>query len=98
MFTFKTLQELKVVMNLSEEEREGGVSPNVMNFPHITDIGNTLSKTGFNLPSMSISELRLYFDDLSHLFEYLKITGETNSLSNRRLYKSKDTYIIALAL
>jgi NADH dehydrogenase [ubiquinone] 1 alpha subcomplex assembly factor 5 len=98
MFTFNTLQELKIVMNLSEEEREGGVSPNVMNFPHITDIGNTLSRIGFNLPSMSINKFRLYFDDLSQLFEFLKLIGETNSLCNRRLYKSKDTYIAAMAL
>ncbi len=97
-FTFNSLQELKIVMNLAEEEREGGVSANVMNFPQIIDIGNILSKVGYSLPSMSITETRLYFEDLAQIFEYLKITGETNFLTNRRLYKSRDTYIAAMAI
>jgi SAM-dependent methyltransferase len=97
-FTFNSFQELKIIMNLAEEEREGGVSPNVMNFPQITEVGNMLSKLGYNLPSMSITESRLYFEDLAQIFEFLKIIGETNFLTNRRLYKNRDTFIAAMAI
>ena len=97
-YTFNSFSELKIVMNLAEEEREGGVSPNVLGFPQITDMGNMLSKLGYNLPSMSISESRLYFDDLGQIFEFMKIIGETNFLTNRRTFKSKDTYIAAMAI
>jgi NADH dehydrogenase [ubiquinone] 1 alpha subcomplex assembly factor 5 len=97
-YTFNSFNELKIVMNLAEEEREGGVSPNVLSFPQITDMGNMLSKLGYSLPSMSISESRLYFDNLVQIFEFLKIIGETNFLTNRRLYKARDTYIAAMAI
>jgi hypothetical protein len=97
-FTFNSFPELRIVMNLAEEEREGGISPNVLNFPQIAEMGNVLSKLGYNLPSMSISESKLYFEDLVQIFEFFKIIGETNFLTNRRLYKSKDTYTAAIAI
>jgi NADH dehydrogenase [ubiquinone] 1 alpha subcomplex assembly factor 5 len=98
IFTYYTFQELKLILNLAEMEREGGVSPNVLTFPMMQEVGNLLGKLGFNLPSISINENRVYFNDLVDIFGFLKILGEMNFLTNRRLYKSHDTYIAAIAL
>jgi hypothetical protein len=98
VYTQFSFNELKAIMNLAEGEREGGVSPNVLTFPTMQEVGSLLTKKGFNLPSISNTEYRLYFDDLVDIFDFLSATGETNFLSNRRLYKSHDTYIAAIAL
>jgi NADH dehydrogenase [ubiquinone] 1 alpha subcomplex assembly factor 5 len=98
VYTQYSFSELKTIMALAEGEREGGVSPNVVTFPTMQDMGQLLTKTGYNLPSISITENRLYFDDLVDIFEFLKTTGELNFLSNRRVFKSHDTYIAAIAL
>lgn len=97
-YTDNTLNELKFIMSLAESEREGGLSPNVLPFPHISDFGNLVQKLGYTLPSFSLFKYRYKFNDLGHLFEFLEIIGESNFLSNRRNYKKKDTYIAAMAL
>ena len=97
-FSNETFDELKFVMNLAENEREGGVSQNVLNFLQISDMGNILHKLKYTLPSFNVNKYRYKFHDLTHLFEFLKIIGETNFLKNRRLFKRKDTYISAMAI
>jgi NADH dehydrogenase [ubiquinone] 1 alpha subcomplex assembly factor 5 len=97
-YTYFSFNELKAVMALAESEREGGVSQNIISFPHMQEIGTLLTKTGFNLPSISITDNRLYFDDLVDIFDFMKAVGETNFLTNRRVYKSHETYIAAMAL
>jgi NADH dehydrogenase [ubiquinone] 1 alpha subcomplex assembly factor 5 len=98
VFTYHSMLELRRVLTLAENEREGGVSQNVITFPRMQELGAMLSKTNFNLPSISINNTRLYFDDLVEIFEFIKAIGETNFLANRRLYKSSDTYLAAIAL
>ncbi len=97
-FSNETFNELKFVMNLAENEREGGVSQNVLNFLQISDMGNVLHKLKYTLPSFNVNKYRYKFHDLSHFFEFLKIIGETNFLKNRRLFKRRDTYVSAMAL
>lgn len=93
-----TLSELKFTMNISESEREGGISPNVLSFPHVSDIGNTLQRLKFTLPSLFVNKYRFKFHDLSHIFEFLTLTGENNFLKAKRLFKRKDTFISAIAI
>jgi NADH dehydrogenase [ubiquinone] 1 alpha subcomplex assembly factor 5 len=97
-FTTQTLNELKFSMGVAESEREGGVSTNVLTFPHIADVGNLLHKLNFSLPSMNIYKYMYKFDDLSGLFEFLELIGETNFLKNRRKFKSRDTFISTMAI
>lgn len=97
-FTTQTLNELKFTMGVAESEREGGVSTNVLTFPHIADVGNILHKLNFSLPAMNIYKYIYKFDDLSGLFEFLELTGETNFLRNRRKFKSRDTFIASMAI
>jgi NADH dehydrogenase [ubiquinone] 1 alpha subcomplex assembly factor 5 len=90
--------ELKEVLDLSENEREGGISPNVIPFSEISDLGNLLSRTGYNLTTLNMTRYSMQFRDLSQLFDYLKSIGENNYLINRRKFKSKETFIAASAI
>lgn len=97
-FASQTLNELKFVLNLAENEREGGTSPNTLNFPSMTDIGNLFHKLNFTLPSMSSYNYIFQFDDLVSLCEYIELIGEANALKNKRPFKRKDTFISAISL
>jgi NADH dehydrogenase [ubiquinone] 1 alpha subcomplex assembly factor 5 len=47
-----TLSELRRCFMLAEQEREGGVSAHVSPMIGIRDVGNLLSQSGFNLPTV----------------------------------------------
>jgi len=51
MFAEGSLQELRNAFVLAEEEREGGISPHISPFAGISDVGNLMSRAGFNLIS-----------------------------------------------
>jgi len=85
-------------MSVAEGEREGGISPNVISFPHISDFGNVLHKLNFKLPSFSVYKYRYKFEDMGQLFEFLECIGETNFLKNRRNFKKRETFISTMAL
>ena len=90
--------ELRTCLSLGELEREGGVSPNVINFQHLPEIGNLLSKTGFNLPTLNTMKYQCEFRNMFQIFDFLKVIGETNFLSSRRKCKNRQSYIAAAAI
>lgn len=47
-----TLQELRICLNLAEQEREGGISPVCSPFLSVTELGNMFAKCQFNLPTI----------------------------------------------
>ena len=47
-----TLQELRICMNLAEQERLGGVSPSTSPMLTLTELGNIFSRCGYNLPTI----------------------------------------------
>lgn len=98
MFNQTSFQELRLIFNYAETEREGGQSSNVLLFPNISDVGNLLQKINFSLPSIHINKYRYKFEDLSQIFEFLKCIGETNFYTNKRSFKRRDTYYSAMAL
>jgi NADH dehydrogenase [ubiquinone] 1 alpha subcomplex assembly factor 5 len=97
-FSVQTLNELKFTFGVAENEREGGVSTNVLNFPHIADVGNILHKLQYTLPSINVLKYIYKFNDLNGLFEFLEKIGETNFLNNKRKFKRRDTFISAMAI
>jgi NADH dehydrogenase [ubiquinone] 1 alpha subcomplex assembly factor 5 len=97
-YTSSSFQELKYALNLAENEREGGVSPNSLIFPHISDVGNLMQRLHFSLPSINVHKYRYKFHNLSQIFEFLTLIGETNFLINKRKFKRRDTFISAMAI
>ncbi len=85
-------------MNLAEEEREGGVSQNVLTFPAIPDLANLLHKINLTMPSLGIIRYIFKFDDLVSIFEFLEMIGESNALKNKRPFKKRNTFIAAISL
>jgi SAM-dependent methyltransferase len=93
-----SFQELKVCLNLSENERDGGVSLNSMPIPSIESVGNLVGRIGYNLPSITVNKSRLLFSGLDQIFEFLTQIGETNILKNKRKMKSQNCIIAAMSI
>ena len=82
-------------MGLAESEREGGISPNVIPFKEMSELGNILSRTGYNLTTLNITKYNMQFRDFSQICDFLKSVGENNFLINRRRFKSRETFLAA---
>ena len=51
MFGGNTLKELRESFIIAEQERESGIGVHVSPFARVVDLGNLLTKAGFNLPT-----------------------------------------------
>jgi len=79
MFGGDTLHELRVCMQLAEEQVHGGVSPRVSPFVQTSDVGSILSRGGFKLTTIDTDRLSVKFEDMFQLMRFLQATGENNA-------------------
>ncbi len=78
-----TLQELRDVLLGTESEMFGGVSPRVIPFPDVRDIGALLQRAGFALPVVDMENYTVRYDSLFALLRDLKSMGMANPLFAR---------------
>lgn len=94
-----TLQELRICLNLAEQEREGGISPLVSPFLSVTELGNIFAKQGYNLPTIDSVHSQMEFTSTFSLLFFLSAIGEQSSLFEKRKgVMSVDTLIAASAI
>nr|CAG4711361.1 unnamed protein product [Naegleria fowleri] len=93
-----TLAELRSCFVLSEQEREGGVSPHVSPLSSIEDVGNIVTRSGLNLPTVDAETIKVYYPDPFTLMHHLQGMGENNALIKRRTILSRETIIGAAAI
>lgn len=92
-----TMQELRIACTLAQQEREGGVSPRTSPFVHVRDAGNLLTRAGFQIPSVDVDDIVIHYPDPLGLVHHLRLMGETNALTHRRNFLSRDTALAASA-
>ena len=90
-----TLQELRIALSLSEQEREGGISAHVSPMLTITDLGNVLNRSEYRLITTTADTNTLLFDDSFSLMEFLREVGESNAVLHRRNTVSRETFLAA---
>ena len=78
-----TLAELREAFAQAETETTGGVSPRVIPFADIRDLGGLLQRAGFALPVVDIEKITIRYGDLFGLFRDLRALGATNPLLAR---------------
>jgi NADH dehydrogenase [ubiquinone] 1 alpha subcomplex assembly factor 5 len=84
MYGGDTLRELRVSMQLAEEEARGGVSPHVSPMVHAPDAGNLLQAAGLRLTTVDLDEIIVPFRDMRAVMRHLKAMGEGNAVISRR--------------
>jgi SAM-dependent methyltransferase len=79
-----TLTELRQSFAAAEVELEGGLSPRVLPFADLRDLGALLQRAGFALPVADIDRVVVRYDNVFALMQDLRRMGATNVLSERR--------------
>ncbi|MFV9875528.1 MAG: class I SAM-dependent methyltransferase [Rickettsiales endosymbiont of Dermacentor nuttalli] len=86
----KTLHELCQVLLEAEIATGIGVSPHIIPFADIKDIGSVLQRVGFGLPVIDSYVITVTYNDIIQLMYDLRYMGETNILyNNSRNYLGK---------
>jgi SAM-dependent methyltransferase len=79
-----TLTELRQSFAAAESECEGGVSPRIMPFADLRDVGALLQRAGFALPVTDVERLTVRYSSPFILMSELRRMGATNALAERR--------------
>lgn len=78
-----TLAELRESLLSAEEALTGGVSPRVVPFADVRDIGALLQRAGFALPVADVETYTVRYDSLFPLMRDLRNMGMANPLAGR---------------
>ena len=92
-----TLTELRQSFAAAEAECEGGVSPRVVPFADLRDIGALLQRAGFALPVTDVDQLVVRYDNAFALMRDLRRMGATNILFERRRTPTRRTTMLRMA-
>jgi SAM-dependent methyltransferase len=79
-----TLTELRQSFTAAEVELEGGLSPRVLPFADLRDLGALLQRAGFALPVADVDRVVVRYDNAFALMQDLRRMGATNVLTERR--------------
>ncbi len=78
-----TLAELREALLSAEEELTGGVSPRVIPFADVRDVGALLQRAGFALPVADVETYTVRYDSIFPLMRDLRHMGMANPLTGR---------------
>ena len=85
----RTLNELRTVLQIAEEEITGGISPRVFPFADIKDFGILLQRAGFKLPVTDVDTVTVRYNNMYALMHDLRKMGATNILRSRLNYPTR---------
>ncbi|MBN3309190.1 NDUF5 hydroxylase, partial [Amia calva] len=94
----ETLYELRCSLQLAELEREGGFGPHVSPYTSVTDLGNLLGQAGFNMLTVDIDDIQVYYPGMFEVMNDLQGMGESNCAWNRKSILHRDTMLAAAAI
>lgn len=80
----ETLTELRLSFAAAESEIESGLSPRVLPFADLRDLGALLQRAGFALPVADVDRVVVRYADAFALMHDLRRMGATNVLAARR--------------
>jgi SAM-dependent methyltransferase len=78
-----TLTELRAAFAAAEAEMEDGISPRVLPFADLRDLGSLLQRAGFALPVTDVDRLTVRYGSPLALMHDLRRMGATNPLIDR---------------
>ncbi|MER0239878.1 methyltransferase domain-containing protein [Fulvimarina sp. MAC8] len=93
----ETLNELRQSLLAAEAEASGGVSPRVVPFPDIRDLGGLLQRAGFALPVTDQDRLTVRYDTMFELMRDIRAMGLANSLVQRSRRPSTRAFFLRAA-
>jgi SAM-dependent methyltransferase len=92
-----TLMELRESFTAAEVELEGGLSPRVLPFADLRDLGALLQRAGFALPVADVDRVVVRYDNAFALMQDLRRMGATNVLTERRRTPLRRSTLLRMA-
>lgn len=92
MFGGDTLHELRVSMQLAEEEICKRIAPRVSPMVRLRDVANLVSAGGFTLPTVDVERVVVTYENMSSLMQHLKGMGESNALVKREIHFGRRSF------
>jgi SAM-dependent methyltransferase len=92
-----SLTELRQAFAAAEAECEGGVSPRVIPFADLRDVGALLQRAGFALPVTDVDRIVVRYDSAFALMGDLRRMGATNILVERRRTPTRRATLLRMA-
>lgn len=92
-----TLTELRQSFAAAEVELEGGLSPRVLPFADLRDLGALLQRAGFTLPVADVDRVVVRYGDAFALMADLRRMGATNVLAERRRTPLRRSTLLRMA-
>jgi SAM-dependent methyltransferase len=92
-----TLTELRQCFAAAEAELEGGVSPRVVPFADLRDVGALLQRADFALPVTDVDRIVVRYDSAFNLMHELRRMGATNVLAERRRTPTRRATMLRMA-
>ena len=92
-----SLTELRQSFAAAEAECEGGVSPRVVPFADLRDIGGLLQRAGLALPVTDVDRVVVRYDNAFALMNDLRRMGATNVLLERRRKPTRPATMMRMA-
>uniref|UniRef100_A0AC34G4G3 Methyltransferase type 11 domain-containing protein n=1 Tax=Panagrolaimus sp. ES5 TaxID=591445 RepID=A0AC34G4G3_9BILA len=90
-----TLYQLRVALQLAENERLGGMGTHISPFIDAQDIGGLMNKAGFEMITLDSDELEIGYPNMFALLYDLQLMAESNSTIKRTASLRKDILIAA---
>ena len=97
LFGGDTLTELRQAFAAAESEVEGGLSPRVLPFGDLRELGALLQRAGFALPVADVDRVVVRYDTVFALMQDLRRMGATNPLAERRRVPLRRTTLLRMA-
>jgi SAM-dependent methyltransferase len=92
-----TLSELRQAFAAAEVERERGLSPRVLPFADLRDLGALLQRAGFALPVADVDRVVVRYGNAFALMQDLRGMGATNVLTARRRTMLRRSTLLRMA-
>lgn len=92
-----TLTELRQSFTAAEVELDGGLSPRVLPFADLRDLGALLQRAGFALPVADVDRVVVRYDNAFALMQDLRRMGATNVLTERRRTPLRRSTLLRMA-
>lgn len=91
LFGGDTLFELRVSLQLAEQEKEGGFAAHVSPFTSVQDLGNLLNRAGFTMLTLDVDEMVVTYPSIKELMYDLKGMAENNCAWSRKSHLRRAT-------
>lgn len=92
MFGGDTLQELRISLQLAEDEMRGRLAPRISPMVRLRDAAGLVSGAGLALTTADVDRIIVPFTDMFALMRHLKGMGETNALTTREIHCGRKVF------